>query len=353
MRRRMLGFAVVVAVTAAMVAPALAGGWASVRLDAELSQVRAGEAVRIGFMVKGHDVEPINVEAAHLSARHRETAEEIRADAWQEGDVGHYFVDVTFPMPGEWKWEITPEPYAATSFETLKVMPITSAAQTDVTTHPAHIHSGTCASLGDVVYPLSDVAPEAPADAATPAAMVGAESALPVAVSVTTVNAPLADIVAGGHAINVHLSADEIGSYVACGDVGGQIVDDHLAIGLAELNDSGLSGIAVLTASGDQTEVSIYLAVGLSGSGETAASVEIEIVNSAFSPAYLEIPAGTTVTWTNQDSIPHTVTGEDLMFDDSSMLDFGQSYSQTFTEPGTHSYHCGPHPNMTGTIVVT
>jgi plastocyanin len=352
----MVGLAMVVAMTAGMAIPALAGGWASVRLDAELGQVRAGEAVRIGFMVKGHDVEPINVEEAFLSARHRETAEEIQARAWQDGDIGHYLVDVTFPMPGEWKWEITPVPYAATSFETLTVMPAAGgAAQTDAAAHPAHIHSGTCASLGDVVYPLSDVAPDTAADAATPAAMVGAESALPVAVSETTVDAALADIAGGGHAINVHLSADEIGTYVACGDIGGQIVDDHLTIGLAELNDSGLSGIAVLTASGDQTEVTIYLAEGLSSSSETAttaSSVEIEIVNSAFSPSYLEVPVGTTVTWTNKDTVPHTVSGEDLMFDDSSMLDFGKSFSQTFTEPGTHSYHCSPHPNMTGTIVV-
>ena len=66
--------------------------------------------------------------------------------------------------------------------------------------HPAHIHSGTCAELGDVVYPLTDL------DAS------GA--------SVTIVEVPLADLLASGpYAINIHLSADEIGTYVACGDI--------------------------------------------------------------------------------------------------------------------------------------
>ncbi len=66
--------------------------------------------------------------------------------------------------------------------------------------HPAHIHSGTCAQLGDVVYPLTDV------DASGE--------------SVTVVDVSLADLqTTGPYAINIHLSADEIGTYVACGDI--------------------------------------------------------------------------------------------------------------------------------------
>jgi hypothetical protein len=71
--------------------------------------------------------------------------------------------------------------------------------------HPAHIHSGTCAELGDVVHPLTDV------DAS------GA--------SVTVVEAPLADLSSTGtYAINIHLSADDIGTYVACGDIPAEAV---------------------------------------------------------------------------------------------------------------------------------
>lgn len=86
------------------------------------------------------------------------------------------------------------------------------------------------------------------------------------------------------------------------------------------------------------------------GVGTPAAAVDIELF--AFDPATLRVAAGTTVTWTNRDAIPHTVTAHDGGFD-SGELAQGQSYSHRFDVPGTHAYHCHPHPNMTGTIVVT
>ena len=82
--------------------------------------------------------------------------------------------------------------------------------------------------------------------------------------SETTVDLPLEELVDGGHAINVHLSAEEIDEYIACGDIGGAIVTDEggrteLIIGLGELNGSGHTGIAWLGANGDQTEVVVVL----------------------------------------------------------------------------------------------
>lgn len=129
--------------------------------------------------------------------------------------------------------------------------------------HPAHIHAGSCAELGEVVLPLSDVA--APAGEHS-----GPESALPVKTGQTTVDMPLQEIIDGGHAINVHLSADEIGTYIACGDIGGTVITDangrmELMIGLGELNDSGHHGIAWLGADGEQTDVSVHLAGSASG----------------------------------------------------------------------------------------
>ena len=130
-----------------------------------------------------------------------------------------------------------------------------SGAQTpvaDAESHPAHIHSGTCDSLGDVVHPLANVE-AARGDA------VGAESAHPVRTSRTYVDAPLQDIIDGGHAINVHESEDAIDVYLACGDIGGVVVEEggrqHLVIALGELNDSGHVGVAWLGEDGDQTEV--------------------------------------------------------------------------------------------------
>ena len=131
--------------------------------------------------------------------------------------------------------------------------------------HPAHIHAGTCAELGDVVAPLSDIDYSYNVDGA-PAAMggfVGQSTAVPAMVSVTTVPLPLADIIAGGHAINVHKSADEIGEYIACGDIGGIMLgESDLPIVLSELNNSGYSGMAHLTDNGDgTTTVTVYLSM--------------------------------------------------------------------------------------------
>lgn len=135
-----------------------------------------------------------------------------------------------------------------------------SEADTEAETHPAHIHSGTCDQLGDVVMPLDDVA--VPADAMRE----GAEAAHPVKSSQTHVDMPLQEIIDGGYAINVHLSAEEIDVYIACGDIGGYVVTDpagrtELFVGLAELNDSGHTGVARLGAGDDpnQTEVSVLL----------------------------------------------------------------------------------------------
>jgi plastocyanin len=81
------------------------------------------------------------------------------------------------------------------------------------------------------------------------------------------------------------------------------------------------------------------------------AAVEISVVDFAFEPGTVSVPAGTTVTWTNTGSRPHTVTADDGSFD-SGRLDPGEQFSQTFDQPGTFTYHCGFHPEMQGSIVV-
>lgn len=81
--------------------------------------------------------------------------------------------------------------------------------------------------------------------------------------------------------------------------------------------------------------------------GETA----VEIKDFAFSPATLNVKVGDTVTWTNQDSVGHSATADDGSFD-TGILAQGESNTVTFTEAGTFSYHCTPHPNMTATVVV-
>jgi hypothetical protein len=106
--------------------------------------------------------------------------------------------------------------------------------------HPMHLHSGTCEELGDVVEPLTNVDAEGS--------------------SVTDVALPLSDILAAQHSINIHLSADEIDTYVACGSLP---APDSIPI--AELNGSGISGDATLTDNGDGTTTIDVLVAGATG----------------------------------------------------------------------------------------
>jgi len=180
----------------------------------------------------------------------------------------------------------------------LGVGPQATTAQDATDSHPAHIHSGSCAQLGDVVYPLTNVSASGmmtgmiamastpstgmPAAMATPGGLtmspaMGAASAIPVETSQTLVDASLEELLAQPYAINVHESQENIQNYIACGDLGGEMMTGSamanggvLAIGLGELNNSGESGIALLRATeNNQTMVWIYLAKDLSGTGAT------------------------------------------------------------------------------------
>ncbi len=129
--------------------------------------------------------------------------------------------------------------------------------------HPVHIHSGTCETLGDVVYPLTNLTdaggmgtPMAGMDASPMADMTGTPMAgmgEVVAQSTTTVEASLDDILAAEHAINVHESPENSQNYIACGNLTGTPEDGRLQIEVGEQNDSGYAGTAVLEDNGDGT----------------------------------------------------------------------------------------------------
>ena len=78
---------------------------------------------------------------------------------------------------------------------------------------------------------------------------------------------------------------------------------------------------------------------------------EITIKDFDFGPMSLTIKAGAAVTWKNLDGEPHTVVSEDGLFR-STALDEGDTFSFTFTKPGTYKYDCSIHPQMHGTIIV-
>ncbi len=79
--------------------------------------------------------------------------------------------------------------------------------------------------------------------------------------------------------------------------------------------------------------------------------VAIDIDNFRFGVVSMEVAAGTTVTWTNRDDVPHTVASTAKVFK-SPPLDTGETFSFTFSNPGTFDYYCSMHPRMTGRVVV-
>jgi plastocyanin len=82
-----------------------------------------------------------------------------------------------------------------------------------------------------------------------------------------------------------------------------------------------------------------------------ATDAKVTIDNFSFSPAPLTIPVGTTVTWTNQDDIPHSILLQQLNVK-SHPLDTHDDFAYKFDKAGTYNYICGLHPFMHGQVVV-
>ena len=110
-----------------------------------------------------------------------------------------------------------------------------------------------------------------------------------------------------------------------------------------------LSGF--VTACGSSTKTT----TSPTGGGAASGGNSVTIKNFAFQPQTLTVKAGTTVTWTNQDSTPHTVQFSDKSIPTSPDLSAGggqSTYTHTFTAAGTYPYICGIHNYMTGTVKV-
>ena len=83
-----------------------------------------------------------------------------------------------------------------------------------------------------------------------------------------------------------------------------------------------------------------------------AAAATVKIDNFTFGPATLAVKTGTTVTWVNNDDIPHAVVTQDHVTFKSKVLDTDQRFSFTFTRAGEYPYFCSLHPHMVGKVVV-
>lgn len=85
--------------------------------------------------------------------------------------------------------------------------------------------------------------------------------------------------------------------------------------------------------------------------GPAGNEASVTIDDFAFSPGALTVSVGTTITWTNDQGLTHTVTADDGSFD-SGRLATGDTFSQTFDTTGIFAYHCTIHPSMTATVIV-
>ncbi len=97
--------------------------------------------------------------------------------------------------------------------------------------------------------------------------------------------------------------------------------------------------------------VGAVLAAGVLAAEAQNRTQTVAIDNFTFNPQTLKVKAGTTVTWTNKDDIPHAIAAVGKEFK-SKVMDTDNNYSFTFTAPGTYAYFCSLHPHMTGTVVV-
>jgi plastocyanin len=114
-----------------------------------------------------------------------------------------------------------------------------------------------------------------------------------------------------------------------------------------------LAGCSSTTSTTSKTPTSSAGGAGASRPGGSAGSGSdsVGISNFAFDPADLTVKVGAKVTWTNHDSVQHTVTADGGGFD-SGPIGQGATFSFTFAKAGTYKYHCAVHPQMTGQITV-
>jgi plastocyanin len=93
------------------------------------------------------------------------------------------------------------------------------------------------------------------------------------------------------------------------------------------------------------------LPVSVLAAPQPAAPLTVHISNFTFAPQVLRVRVGQTVTWINDDDIPHAVVAVDHSFR-SKVLDTGDKFSVTFAKPGEIAYFCSLHPHMTGKVQV-
>lgn len=150
------------------------------------------------------------------------------------------------------------------------------------------------------------------------------------------------------HALTRTFDKGAIGQVVVEGEPNPEIFEHVDAAGEGEASEGEDSG----SYAGGAVEVDILVGSGAEQPMDAPDEFAEEEVPGDYSINVLEIPVGTTVTWTNQDPIIHTVTAVDESFDSGFMRE-GETWSYTFEEPGEFEYLCTPHPWMRAKVIVT
>ena len=161
----------------------------------------------------------------------------------------------------------------------------------------------------------------------------------------------------------VHESAENIGNYIACGDLTVPATDGELHIDLKELNGSGYTGEAHLVDNGDgTTTVTVTLMMTGDEAATPVAGGQTHIVEMndelQFDPDHLTIRVGDTVTWRTVGAVPHTSTCDPEQASnpeehvqlpegaetwDSGIVNQDEEFHHTFEVPGEYTYFCIPH----------
>ncbi|MBC7707784.1 cupredoxin domain-containing protein [Polaromonas sp.] len=87
-------------------------------------------------------------------------------------------------------------------------------------------------------------------------------------------------------------------------------------------------------------------------SADAVATDKVMISNYMFTPGDIKVKVGTTVTWTNGDSVKHNVASDDDKMPEGKLIGKDETYTYTFTKAGTYKYHCTPHSYMHGSVTV-
>jgi plastocyanin len=229
----------------------------------------------------------------------------------------------------------------------------------EIFSHPAHTRAGTCQQPGEIVSTLSPVSSTYDVDG-TPMMVpgtVGSPDGIEIEYSSTTLPVALAQILEGQYIVDVNVSAEDQDHSVACGAIGGLMLGtSDLPFGIAPIDSSGHYGTGWLHDNGDgTTTLTVTLIyVGSSATPTTGATIPVSIENFAFSPSTIAARAGDVIVFTNNDTVPHTVTqttaGDGFRSDPIAP---GTTYILTIDEPGTYEFFCEFHPAMTGTILAS